>query len=800
MGFQKSQSSLETILLAGIIIAALIPLFYYISNQFGYIGESKISESLETTDASAETILSLGVGSSKTVEIFNPSGILGFSWSSDKRTLTLDYTKGEIFYTFPIDMLGLDVETGTTQEVIWPTTEGIHRLHLINYGEYIIVSECGNNVLEINEQCDGQANKLCKYAGQQPVCNKECTCYCEVDSDCPFGTCNEQTKSCESDGFCGDGILDPSEAEECDDGGLCVGGGNNGRACFSQQDCPSGVCTSQSNDGCNDECRKEFCGDGILQTKENCGESGAGVCSFGEVCDMQSCTCAPEPTCGNYVVEANEECDCDDPASPNCKLYPPDGMCDPGLFCAVSESSNECTCACESNAQCDYPNEVCNNEKCQPCTSSAQCYAGETCENGKCVPGVGSCSDMVAYWEFINPSLRPSVLASVSSFNGLFKNLDGDDDEWDMGGTVGYAGRVEIPTQEYIRISGDPPDSNVITQYGTNDFSVVLALKTSATSTNQIAVSCLTTMGASRKGWSINTINGKLQASIDGDNGAATLDSGVNVANSYWHKASFVRHGSELALYVDGTTVEQQTVDVGSLPLCIFTIGGFEEGGGVQNSFDGSIDEVAVFDRALDQATVYSLFGELGNKQHMCSQNPCGDGVCTPPETPTTCSQDCGSGLKCGNGVCDLGEKSCTCLADCQPTCGDTCWTPGEGCETNTNCPSGQICQGCECVPNSGTCQNGVCDPGENSCICVQDCEPQCGNGCPDPGEECGDSMRTCLTGEICVGCQCIPESGGVVCGNGILEIGEACEVGYDCGPELSCYDCQCVPDPEPMI
>jgi hypothetical protein len=41
----------------------------------------------------------------------------------------------------------------------------------------------------------------------------------------------------------------------------------------------------------------------------------------------------------------------------------------------------------------------------------------------------------------------------------------------------------------------------------------------------------------------------------------------------------------------------------------------------------------------------------------------CGDGVCTVPETPQTCPQDCPA-PQCGNGICEPGEET-TCQNDC---------------------------------------------------------------------------------------------------------------------------------------
>lgn len=119
----------------------------------------------------------------------------------------------------------------------------------------------------------------------------------------------------------------------------------------------------------------------------------------------------------------------------------------------------------------------------------------------------------------------------------------------------------------------------------------------------------------------------------------------------------------------------------------------------------------------------------------------CGDGVCSPEinEACNTCEPDCGP--CCGNGVCEaqFGEDCGTCEPDCGACCG-----------------------------------NGVCEAGrgENCRTCEPDCGSCCGNGAceADLGEDCETCEPDC---GVC----------GPVCGNGIIEEGEACDPpGANCG------------------
>ncbi len=57
-------------------------------------------------------------------------------------------------------------------------------------------------------------------------------------------------------GFCGNGVVDV-EGEECDDGGMCIGGTNAQEPCTSAGDCPGGECRPVGGDKCAFNCTNE---------------------------------------------------------------------------------------------------------------------------------------------------------------------------------------------------------------------------------------------------------------------------------------------------------------------------------------------------------------------------------------------------------------------------------------------------------------------------------------------------------------------------------------------------------------
>src|SRR5690606_37269239 len=107
---------------------------------------------------------------------------------------------------------------------------------------------------------------------------------------------------CEHEIRCGDGDIEGTE--QCDDGGICVGGGNAGNACVlvganEPTECPSGTCVPQSGDMCSATCRTEYvCGNNVVNPGEECDDGGVctGGAMDGAVCDVSDPTTCPGGT------------------------------------------------------------------------------------------------------------------------------------------------------------------------------------------------------------------------------------------------------------------------------------------------------------------------------------------------------------------------------------------------------------------------------------------------------------------------------------------------------------------------
>ncbi len=147
----------------------------------------------------------------------------------------------------------------------------------------------------------------------------------------------------------------------------------------------------------------------------------------------------------------------------------------------------------------------------------------------------------------------------------------------------------------------------------------------------------------------------------------------------------------------------------------------------------------------------------------------------------------CANGAQCASGFCDASLGLCgACgngVIDGSEGCDDGANTAGDGC--NEVC---QIEDGFACSDNAG-CASGFCNALTNLC-------DRCGNGVRDTGEGCDDGndvngdgcSTTCLIEEGNVGCGDNTECANgfcdltsalcTNCGNGSVDVGEACD--YD--------------------
>jgi cysteine-rich repeat protein len=153
----------------------------------------------------------------------------------------------------------------------------------------------------------------------------------------PTTTPSSGSESADTDQFCGDGVVEGTEA--CDDG------------------------NDVSGDGCEPNCTETpVCGNGVLEAGETC-DDGNNV--DGDQC---SADCLVMAVCGNGEVEGDEQCDDgndlpDDGCQPDCTTLCGNGALDPGEACDDGNvidvgPGDACTSQCvNSETVCAAPSE-----------------------------------------------------------------------------------------------------------------------------------------------------------------------------------------------------------------------------------------------------------------------------------------------------------------------------------------------------------------------------------------------------------------------------------------------------------
>jgi fibro-slime domain-containing protein len=227
-------------------------------------------------------------------------------------------------------------------------------------------------------------------------------------------------------------------------------------------------------------------------------------------------------------------------------------------------------------------------------------------------------------------------------------------------------------------------------------------------------------------------------------------------------------------------------------------------------------DAVTNGPEACDNGSNNAQYGQSGCGPGCVLPSRCGDGTIDSP------LEEC----DLGSGNTTLGYEGCTTSCDIGPRCGDGIENGPETCDDGANDGSYEGCLA-NCTPaprcgdgNTDTAFGEACDGGAS---CDTNCQLRCGNGDPDPGEECDDGINSggynrcgpgCLIGDYCGDgtrngpeeCddgvndggygECAPGCKfGPSCGDGIVNGTETCDDGLNDGFYNGC-NADCTPGP----
>jgi MYXO-CTERM domain-containing protein len=629
-------------------------------------------------------------------------------------------------------------------------------------------------LLELGQPCAG-VSPACASGFCDPAGN---ICACDATADCPMGQLCATTPNpnqCVAPG-CGNTVLEGSEG--CDDGNTTGGDGCSavcllelGRPCLASGVCESGFCDPAGN---------------------LCACDATADCPMGQLCNTTAnpnlCVAAG---CGNFVLELGEGCDDgnttdNDGCNQFCLLeigQPCAGVddncasafCDPsgnvcqcdsdedclgGQACNVTLNPNQCVpmgCGngllemgegCDDNNlnTGDGCNAQCKRELGQPCAGNNNVCASTFCDPAGNICACDEFADCPGI-QLCNTTPNPNICVNPGCGNGIVEVTEACDD----GNTISGDGCNSICFREIGQACTLPgqcasgfcdPANNACACDQSIDCPMGQLCNTVANPNICVMPGCgnnvLEAGEACEDG---NIINGDgCNATCLKELGQSCLLSGECASNS-----------CDIASFI---CVCDQNADCPMGQLCNFVAdpnvcvnpgcGNFvlEAGEACEDGNTTNGDGCnSVCLRELGQACMMgsqcvSAFCDSANNACACDQDAdCSNGqLCNLLSNPNTCVNP-----GCSNGVVEATEA-----------CDDGNSVDGDGCNSVCLREIGQVCS------MSGQCASGLCDTG----LCACDENADCSGG---------QLCNTVANPNICV---------NPGCGNGIVEVTEACDDG----------------------
>lgn len=145
--------------------------------------------------------------------------------------------------------------------------------------------------------------------------------------------------------------------------------------------------------------------------------------------------------------------------------------------------------------------------------------------------------------------------------------------------------------------------------FGTSNFTVQVWVNYSSTAGEQVLVEKFT--GQTGPGWSLTKLSNNAIGFVT-DNGASpTLQSsGLTITTGGWHQVIARRDGNSLELFFDGVSVAFSTISGATSASTVdpLLVGRRDAADGRGFSTSGSLDELAIWSRPLDNGELASLY------------------------------------------------------------------------------------------------------------------------------------------------------------------------------------------------
>jgi hypothetical protein len=396
---------------------------------------------------------------------------------------------------------------------------------------------------------------------------------CAATSDCASGFCNLVTNKCVADA-CSDGEVGSGESDVDCGGPTCAKCGD-GKACGALSDCASGFCNLVTN-----KCVSDSCSDGAKNAGEtgvDCGGPTCGKCGTGEGClGASDCT----STFCNATTKLCVAAHCQD------------------AFKDLDETDVDCggpTCGkCAAGGACN---------------AMSDCASGLACHSGVCTDQAPPSSGLVGYWPLEG---GPSV--PDQSGNGNTGTVTGG--VTFGAGKIGNAGTFATNGCVAIKSSAS------LEMVGNKAVSVMAWVNYAGACTSD---NCTFWNKENQYEFAVgsttnhpNSLNEAVQTA--GSSWSWTYSANGVLTTGAWTHVALVWDNVNVTRYVDGLPLADTSNPRSFSPGDGFGVRNSGAGIGcravagdggtssISSFFNGSIDEMAVYDRALTAVEIKAYF------------------------------------------------------------------------------------------------------------------------------------------------------------------------------------------------
>ncbi len=349
--------------------------------------------------------------------------------------------------------------------------------------------------------------------------------------------------------------------------------------------CPDGICDADENcpddvSDCSDNaCYEPTCTNGCGQvpvasggTDEAC-NAGGGCASPPCYCDGSGNCVSTPPTCPDGICDAGENCPSDASSCPEPSVCFErtcvNGCNNPANPISSGQQDTDSSNLCDNTVGCASP----------PC----QCDGSGNCVSG--APPVG----LVGFWKFDGDATDSSGNGNDGTVSGATWTGGVSGQALDFDGLDDY---VDLGTMD---VSGD--EMTLMAWFKADDFGV---------SDGRI-ISKAISQSEQGHWWMLSTIDSagdmrlrfRLKTGTNPSSGTTTLIASSGNLNNEWVHAAAVYNGTHMILYKDGVQVgiTPKTGSIATDNTVSAWIG--DNPGPNRKQFDGTIDEVKIYDKAL---------------------------------------------------------------------------------------------------------------------------------------------------------------------------------------------------------